>query len=170
MTPQSNCHGRPRRRWQTDIGTTTYSKVSSYAPILKETWTVCSTRIVPEWLSRWTLYGCGCFILTNWSLEHSSSLAKLWQLPPSMMTLIDLPLMSALVWKRLHRWSSQCWCWVVNTFVTTRIHDSFSEPKHKTFFRFRLPNPYMKRKTNDKEWNFFFTRRGNFSLGPDLVL
>src|SRR5215216_5878992 len=108
MTPRSNCQGRPSRRWQTDIGTTSHSKESSYAPILKETCTVCSTLIVPESLSHWTLYGRGCFILTNCSLEHSSSLAKLWQLPPSMMTFTDRPLMQALVWKIWHLWSSSC--------------------------------------------------------------
>ena len=120
MTPRSNCHGRPRRRWQTVIGTTSHSKVSSYAPILKETWTVFSTHIVLESLSHWTLYGCGCFIFTNCSLEHSSSLAKLWQLPPSMMTLTDLPLMPGLVWNMWHLWSSSCWCWRLKTLDTTR--------------------------------------------------
>ena len=35
------------------------------------------TWIVSESLSHCTLYGCGCFVLGNWSLEQSSALARL---------------------------------------------------------------------------------------------
>ena len=74
------------------------------------------TSIVTKPLDR---YGCLCFFVGSWSLSHNSVLARLWQLPPSMMTLIDFPFIPALVWKRLHLWSSHCWGWAVNTLVTT---------------------------------------------------
>ena len=47
-----------------------------------------------------------CFLNFKLSLSQSSLLARLWQLPPSMMTLMDFPLIPALVWNKLHLWSS----------------------------------------------------------------
>jgi len=74
---------------------------------------------LPSSLRHWTWYGCGCFLHWRFNLEHNSVLARLWQLPPSIITLIDLPLIPTRVWKRLHLWSSFSEAWVVNTLETT---------------------------------------------------
>ena len=68
-------------------------------------------------------------------------LARLWKLPPSMMTLIDLPLMPALVWKMLHLWSSQAWGCVVNTLVTTR--DGLASWSHRSSCSSNLAASYV---------------------------
>src|SRR4051812_44907243 len=115
----SYCHGLPSNIWQTVIGTTSHSTVSLYGPIENVTETVCLILTDPWSLSHCIWYGCLCGWRVRLSFSHNSVLARLWQLPPSMTTLMDFPLMPARVWKMFESWSSFSLTWVVKTFVTT---------------------------------------------------
>ena len=85
---------------------------------------------VPLSSNHCTRYGLGCGWRGILRFLHSSVLAKLWQLTPSMMTLMDLPFIPVLVWKRLHHWSSSLLAWVVKTLVTTS--DGFASCAHES--------------------------------------
>ena len=110
---RSYCHGLPNSRWHTVMGATSHSMVSTYSPTLNGTFTLCAILMEPQLFSHCTWYGWGCFSNFNPSLSTISLLARLWQLPPSMITLHTFPPILALVWNRL------CLCPFSASFICT---------------------------------------------------
>src|SRR3954467_4187001 len=94
-------HGLPSNKEQACVGTISQSTKSEYVPIVKCTRTVLVTLILRELSNHWMQYECGRCLVGSASFSTMSTLARLLQLPPSMMIRIALSLTTPRVWNRL---------------------------------------------------------------------
>jgi hypothetical protein len=76
-------------------------------------WDVHTIWTLSSLLNHCTLYRFGCLLRWSFILSHNLVLARFWQLPPSIITLIEWPSIPYWVWKILHLWSSWTWDCVV---------------------------------------------------------
>jgi hypothetical protein len=80
------------------------STTSRYEPIAKLIHTSLVTLTLPLLLSHWMWYGWGCGLVVSTSFSTMSLLAKLLQLPPSMIKRHERSLMTHFVWNNVCRW------------------------------------------------------------------